>query len=53
MRCIEDHDRRVSDVEVVLFKKDENDRMGLFDNIFDKIHEDRKLRLIEEEKLRD
>lgn len=49
----DDHERRVNNVEIVLFKKDENQRMQLFDEIFDKLNEDRKLRLIEEEKIRD
>jgi len=50
---VEDHDRRVNDIEVILFKKDENERMGLFDSIYSKITENERMRLIEEEKLRD
>ena len=52
-RLIEEHDRRVNDVEVILFKKDEEKRMGLFDSIYKKITENEKARLVEEEKLRD
>jgi len=50
---MEDHERRVNDVEVILFKKDEEERMGLFDSIYKKITENEKARLVEEEKLRD
>ena len=52
-RLMEDHERRVNDVEVILFKKDEEERMGLFDSIYKKITENEKARLVEEEKLRD
>eukprot|EP00347_Sterkiella_histriomuscorum_P004957 403358437 len=52
-RFLEDHDRRVNDIEIVLFKKDEEERMGLFDSIYKKITENERQRLMEEEKLRD
>ena len=52
-RYIEDHDRRVNDIEVILFKKNEEERMGLFDAIYKKINENDRARLMEEEKLRD
>jgi hypothetical protein len=52
-RFVEDHDRRVNDIEVILFKKNEEERMGLFDSIYQKITENEKARLIEEEKIRD
>ena len=52
-RIVEDHDRRVNDVEVILFKKNEDERMALFDSIYSKITENERQRLIEEEKLRD
>jgi hypothetical protein len=52
-RLIEDHARRVNDIEVILFKKDEKERMGLFDSIYSKITDNEKARLMEEEKLRD
>lgn len=52
-RIAEDHDRRVNDIEVVLFKKNEEERNGLFDSIYKKITDNEKQRLIEEEKLRD
>ena len=50
---MEDHNRRVNDIEVILFKKDEEERMGLFDSIYRKISDNEKQRLMEEEKLRD
>jgi len=50
---MEDHNRRVNDIECLLFKKDEEERMGLFDSIYNKITENEKARLMEEEKLRD
>lgn len=50
---MEDHDRRVNDIEIILFKKDEEERMGLFDSIYKKITDNEKARLVEEEKLRD
>ncbi|CDW83267.1 UNKNOWN [Stylonychia lemnae] len=52
-RFLEDHDRRVNDIEIILFKKDEEERMGLFDSIYKKITENERQRLMEEEKLRD
>jgi hypothetical protein len=52
-RIIEDHNRRVNDIETILFKKDEDERMGLFDSIYNKITENEKARLMEEEKMRD
>jgi hypothetical protein len=52
-RIIEDHNRRVNDIETILFKKDEDERMGLFDSIYSKITENEKARLMEEEKMRD
>jgi hypothetical protein len=52
-RIIEDHDRRVNDMEILIFKKDEDERMGLFDSIYKKITDNEKQRLMEEEKLRD
>ena len=36
-----------------MFKKDEEERMGLFDSIYKKITENEKARLMEEEKMRD
>ncbi len=38
---------------MILFKKNEDERMGLFDSIYSKITENERQRLIEEEKLRD
>ncbi len=52
-RIIEDHNRRVNDIETILFKKDEDERMGLFDSIYSKITENENARLMEEEKMRD
>jgi hypothetical protein len=52
-RIIEDHNRRVNDIETILFKKDEDERMGLFDSIYSKITENEKARLMGEEKMRD
>jgi hypothetical protein len=52
-RIIEDHNRRVNDIETIIFKKDEDERMGLFDSIYNKITENEKARLMEEEKMRD
>ena len=52
-RVLEDHNRRVNDIESILFKKDEEERMGLFDSIYKKITDNEKARLMEEEKLRD
>jgi hypothetical protein len=52
-RIMEDHNRRVNDLESLLFKKDEEERMGLFDSIYSKITENEKARLMEEEKMRD
>ena len=52
-RLLEDHDRRVNDMEIILYKKDEEERMGLFDSIYKKINDNERLRLMEEEKLRD
>jgi hypothetical protein len=52
-RILEDHERRVNDMEIIIFKKDEEERMGLFDTIYKKITDNEKSRLIEEEKLRD
>jgi hypothetical protein len=52
-RVLEDHNRRVNDIESILFKKDEEERMGLFDSIYKKITENEKARLMEEEKIRD
>jgi hypothetical protein len=43
----------MNDIEIILFKKDEEERMGLFDSIYKKITENERLRLLEEEKLRD
>ena len=40
-------------MEIILFKKDEDERMGLFDTIYKKITDNEKARLMEEEKLRD
>ncbi len=52
-RLFDDHDRRVNGIEQVLFQKNEDERMGLFDSIYKKITENEKARLVEEEKLRD
>ena len=43
----------MNDIESLLFKKDEEERMGLFDSIYNKITENEKSRLVEEEKMRD
>lgn len=43
----------MNDIEIILFKKDEEERMGLFDSIYKKITDNEKSRLVEEEKLRD
>ena len=40
-------------MEILIFKKDEDERMGLFDSIYKKITDNEKQRLMEEEKLRD
>lgn len=52
-RLHEDHERRLNDIEVILFKKSEEETMGLFDSIYKKITDNEKARLVEEEKLRD
>ena len=38
-RIIEEQEKRVNTLEVVLFKKDEEERLGLLDNVYKKITE--------------
>jgi len=39
VKRIEDHHKRVSDIEIVLFQKGEEEKLDLFDSIFSKIQE--------------
>lgn len=52
-RVLEEQDKRVNTLEIVLFQKDEDERLGLLDNVYKKITDNESNRLMEEEKLRE
>jgi hypothetical protein len=51
-KVIDGANKRIEDVEVIVYEKDPEGRSSLFDKVFDKIHENERTRAIEEEKLR-
>jgi hypothetical protein len=51
-RFIKDHEKRVHEIEVILFQKNEEERKGLFESIYATITENEKSRMMEEAKIR-